>query len=113
MAHNLLNISEIYEYIQNNFDSQRITMSEGTLFHITKHSQFWSHTSVKHVHLYIIKFWPSFVSIAVTHQMRGRRIKSWIEYFSANFIIILGKNKYSEGQVVFFLDQFDEPVSVE
>jgi len=88
-------------------------MSVDILFHITKHSQFWSHTSVKYVHLYFIWFWSSFVSITVTYKMRSRKIKSWIEYFSVSFIIVLGKNKYSEGQVVFFLDQFGEPVSAE
>jgi hypothetical protein len=45
--------------------------------------------------------------------MRSRKMKSWIEYFSVNFIIISGKNKYSKGQVVFFLHQFDETVSAE
>jgi len=79
------------------------------LFYIKKQLQFWSHTSVKYVHLYFIYFWSSFISTALTHKMRSRKIKRWIGYFSVNFIVILGKNKYFEGEEVLFLDQFVEP----
>lgn len=64
-------------------------MSVDMLFHIK--TQFWYRTSVKYANLYFIYLWPSSVSTAVTYKMRSRKIKSWIKYFSVNFIIILGK----------------------
>jgi hypothetical protein len=40
-THVLLNISEIYVNIQNNFDSQRIIITVDISLHITTHLQFF------------------------------------------------------------------------
>jgi hypothetical protein len=88
-------------------------MSLYILFHITKHLQFLVSYFSK-VRVFIFYLLSSlFVSIAATCKTRSRKIKGWIKYFSVNAINILGKNKYSKGQVVLFLDQYYEPFAAE